>query len=181
MKIEIKYLVHFKAYFHSTFKNPIRFHPHKIQSTQYNIQAIYLKTIITDADILKHERKGAIFLTQFFQIFSKTVQKGRKAQKQLFEDILGTKNKKKKIKKNEKKIRKSRYKSRQFTRKIYLNEFFCTQVTAQPTTLPINELMNCYTCIFQEFCLYFQKSFRKYTKEETLESFSQKINQYRTQ
>ena len=43
MKIEIKYLVHFKAYFHifsifrtgclSTFKNPIRFHPHKIQST----------------------------------------------------------------------------------------------------------------------------------------------------
>ena len=47
MKIEIKYLVHFKAYFHifsifrtgclSTFKNLIRFHPHKIQSTQDRI------------------------------------------------------------------------------------------------------------------------------------------------
>ena len=72
MKIKIKYLVHFKAYFHifsifrtsclSTFKNPIRFHPHKIQSTKDKTQAIYLKTTIIDVDILKHEAKGATFL-----------------------------------------------------------------------------------------------------------------------
>ena len=43
-----------------------------------------------DADILKYEGKGAIFLRRFFEIFSKTVQKGRKAQKQSFKDVLGT-------------------------------------------------------------------------------------------
>ena len=76
MKIEIKYLVHFKAYFNifsifrtsclSTFKNPIRFHSYKIQSTQDKIEAIYLKTTMIDVDILKHEGKSAIFLRQFF-------------------------------------------------------------------------------------------------------------------
>ena len=73
--IKINYLVHFKAYFHvfsifltcrlNTFKNPIRFHPRKIQSTYDEIYAIYLKTTIIDADVLKHEGKGAIFLRQF--------------------------------------------------------------------------------------------------------------------
>ena len=38
-------------------------------------------------DILKHEGKGAIFLRQFFYFFLKTVQKGRKAQKQSFKDV----------------------------------------------------------------------------------------------
>ena len=38
---ENQYLIHFKAYFHNNFKNPIRFLPHKIQFTwdkiiQYN-------------------------------------------------------------------------------------------------------------------------------------------------
>ena len=50
-----------------------------------------MKTTMIDADILKYEGKGAIFLRRFFEIFSKTVQKGRKAQKQSFKDVLGTK------------------------------------------------------------------------------------------
>ena len=48
------------------------------------------------------------------------------------------------ISKKRKKISKSRYKSRQFPRKIYLNEFSCSQVTDQTTTLPINELLHMY-------------------------------------
>ena len=69
MKIEMKYLVLFKVYFHifsifrtgclSTSKNPIRFHPHKIQFTKDKILAIHLNMIIIDADILKHEDRGA--------------------------------------------------------------------------------------------------------------------------
>ena len=46
-----------------------------------------MKTTIINADILKHERKGAIFLKQFFYFFSEPVQKGRKAQKQSFKDF----------------------------------------------------------------------------------------------
>ena len=49
-----------------------------------------MKTTIIDRDILKHEGKGVIFLRQFFRFFSKTVQKGRKTQKQSFKDVLRT-------------------------------------------------------------------------------------------
>ena len=49
-----------------------------------------MKTTIINVDILKHERKGAIFLKQFFYFFSEPVQKGRKAQKQSFKDVPGT-------------------------------------------------------------------------------------------
>ena len=56
---------------------------------------MYLKMTTIDADILKHESKGEIFLRQFFQIFPKTVQKGGKAQKQPFKDVLGTRSSRK--------------------------------------------------------------------------------------
>ena len=71
-----------------------------------------MKAAITDAVILKHESKSAIFLREFFKFFSKTEQKGRKAQKHSFKDILGEQGvleiSKKKKRKKRKKISKSR-------------------------------------------------------------------------
>ena len=59
------------------------------------------------------------------------------------------------ISENRKKISKSKTKYRQFPRKVYLNEFFCSHITGRPTTLPINELLNMYISrilpIFSEY------------------------------
>ena len=50
----------------------------------------------------------------------------------------------------------SSLKPMQFPSKIYFDEFFCGKITGQPTTLP---KLNSFTCIFQEFCLYFKSTF----------------------
>ena len=84
MKIEIKKLVHFDAYFHifsiirTGCLNTMRFHPHKIQSTKDKVLARYLKTTIINADILKHESKGEFFWDNFSTFFQKQCRKGEK-------------------------------------------------------------------------------------------------------
>ena len=61
-----------------------------------------MKTTTIYGDILKHEGKSAIFPRQFSYFFSKTMQKGRKAQKQSYKVVLGAKRSRNFRKKKEK-------------------------------------------------------------------------------
>ena len=96
------------------------------------------------------------FRDNFSNFFSKTVQKGRKVQKQSLKDVLGT------------------GRSRNFKTKLaglvknlgnFLEKYILMNSSAikLQVSLKLFQKMNSLTCMFQEFCQYFQSTFFQFS------------------